>query len=183
MKKILLPIVLVLFASQVFGEAKETANIRKAAEAGDAAAQSCLGWAYANGTGVLKDDKEAAKWYRKAADQGYADAQFLLGNMYHNGEGVPQDHKEAVKWYRKAAEQGDPNAQDSLGLMYANGEGVLKDDVAAFVWFNLAAFNGAEDGPKARDSLAKEMTLAQIAEAKKLTKELLKKVEANKKKE
>ncbi len=51
------------------------------------------------------------------------------------------------------------------------------------MWFNLAAFNGAEDGPKARDSLAKEMTLAQIAEAKKLTKELLKKVEANKKKE
>ena len=181
--------------------------------------QFSLALDYTTGNGVLKDNKEAAKWYRKAADQGDADAQFLLGNIYYDGEGVLKDYKEAVRWYRKAAEQGDPNAQDSLGLMYANGEGVLKDskeavkwyrkaaeqghadaqgrvgvhyylgegvlkdDVAAFVWFNLAAFNGAEDGPKARDSLAKEMTLAQIAEAKKLTKELLKKVEANKKKE
>ncbi len=95
----------------------------------------------------------------------------------------PQGLQGSVKWYRKAAEQGHADAQGRVGVHYYLGEGVLKDDVAAFVWFNLAAFNGAEDGPKARDSLAKEMTLAQIAEAKKLTKELLKKVEANKKKE
>jgi TPR repeat protein len=37
------------------------------AEAGDAVAQCNLGWCYANGTGVEKDEKEAVKWYTKSA--------------------------------------------------------------------------------------------------------------------
>ena len=77
------------------------------ADQGDASAQYNLGLMYANGNGVLKDDKQATKWYRKAADQGDADAQYNLGWMYHKGRGVLKDHKQAVKWYRKAADQGD----------------------------------------------------------------------------
>ena len=40
------------------------------AEKGDADAQNELGFAYANGEGVVKNEAEAVKWYRKAADQG-----------------------------------------------------------------------------------------------------------------
>ena len=58
---------------------------------------------YDTGKGVLKDDKEAVKWYRKAAEQGDAKAQNNLGVKYGNGLGVLKDYKEAVKWYRKAA--------------------------------------------------------------------------------
>ena len=77
----LLPIVLVLFASQVFGES--IAELRKKAEAGDAKAQGRLGYWYATdqydtGEGALEDDKEAVKWYRKAAEQGVAMAQVHL---------------------------------------------------------------------------------------------------------
>ncbi|MFZ2168420.1 MAG: hypothetical protein WAW61_02170 [Methylococcaceae bacterium] len=36
---------------------------------------------YANGEGIVQDDKQAACWFRKAADQGEAVAQFNLGWM------------------------------------------------------------------------------------------------------
>ncbi len=55
---------------------------RKAAEQGDADAQHNLGWMYANGKGVIENDKEAVKWYRKAAEQGHTKAQQKLDAMY-----------------------------------------------------------------------------------------------------
>ena len=48
---------------------------RKAAEQGDADAQSSLGYMYRKGQGVTQDDAEAVNWTRKAADQGNAEAQ------------------------------------------------------------------------------------------------------------
>jgi len=52
---------------------------RRAAEAGNAAAQFNLGVCYANGDGVAKDAEQAVSWYRRAAEAGHADAQFNLG--------------------------------------------------------------------------------------------------------
>ena len=83
-----------------------------------------LGAMYANGRGVMPNDKEAVEWYRLAAEQGHAKAQYNLGYMYANGRGVIQDDKEAVKWYRLAAEQGNAEAQNYLVLMCANGDAV-----------------------------------------------------------
>ena len=121
----------------------EIDRCRVAAEQGDAAAQSNLGWRYANGRGVRQDDVEAVRWYRQAAEQGNAAAQFNLGWMYDNGRGVRQDDVEAVRWYRKAAEQGNAAAQNNLGWMYANGQGGLpKDDVEAVQWYRKAAEQG-----------------------------------------
>lgn len=79
-------------------------EIRKAAEQGDAVAQFTLGFAYAKGVGVTRDDAEAAKWFRKAAEQGNAAAQGILGLMYRTGQGVTRDDVEAVKWFSKSAE-------------------------------------------------------------------------------
>ena len=92
-------------------------EFKKAAEQGDARAQFNLGVMYANGRGVIQDDKEAVKWFRLAAEQGVAEAQYNLGIMYDNGEGVIQDDKEAVKWWRLAAEQGNAKAQYNLGAV------------------------------------------------------------------
>jgi len=55
------------------------------AEAGDAEAQTDLGFMYANGLGVPQDYTEALKWYRKAVAQGYALGQNNLGVMYAEG--------------------------------------------------------------------------------------------------
>jgi hypothetical protein len=87
---------------------------RKAADLGDASAQTKLGWMYQRGWVIQQDDDEALKWLRKAADQGDALGQYRLGTMYENGQGVPQDYAEAVKWYRLAADQG--NALGRIGL-------------------------------------------------------------------
>jgi TPR repeat protein len=76
-----------------------------ASEEGDAQAQAWLGYIYASGKGLPRNDAEAAKWYRKAAEQGNAYAQYTLGLFYDTGEGIPQDFAEAARWFRKAAEQ------------------------------------------------------------------------------
>ena len=172
----LLPLVLVLFACNVFGESKEIAEIRKLAEAGDAAAQHNLGELFYD----AKDFKESFKWFHKAAKLGHAKAQHMLGLMYNHSIGVPFDVKEAAKWYRKAAEQGHWEAQWYLGYAYHTGSGVPKDYVAAYAWYNLADYNGYTQGAKARDILAKKMLSEQIAKAQELSKELLKKIEAKK---
>ena len=64
--------------------------VRQAADQSYAAAQSTLGWMYAQGKGVAQNDAEAIKWFTKAANQNYADAQNNLGLMYEKGQGVPQ---------------------------------------------------------------------------------------------
>ena len=115
---------------------------RKAAEQGDAGAQTYLGWLYASGQGVPQDYAQAVAWFRKAADQGNAKAQFNLGLSYDDGHGVAMDHEQAAVWYRKAAEQGVAEAQDNLGLLYSNGQGVPQDYEQAAVWFRKAADQG-----------------------------------------
>ncbi len=152
-------------------------EFRPLAEQGDAAAQTFLGVMYENGEIVPQDDAEAARWYRLAAEQGFSVAQMSLGLMYYNGRGVPQDDAEAMRWYRLAAEQGDADAQTGLGFMYDNGTGVPQDYVQAHMWFNLAASGGNEDGRGNRDTVAQQMTPAQIAEAQRLAREWLEKHE------
>ena len=84
------------------------------AEKGDADAQNELGFAYANGEGVVKNEAEAVKWYRKAADQGDADAQNNLGFMYGEGNGVVKDEIEGYKWFLLAGAQGDEDAKEMI---------------------------------------------------------------------
>jgi uncharacterized protein len=60
--------------------------------AGDARAQTYLGYMYANGIGVPQNFMVAAGWYRCASQQGIARAQYMLGLMYDKGQGVPQDY-------------------------------------------------------------------------------------------
>lgn len=114
----------------------------KAAEQGDASAQTFLGNTYRDGLEVVQSDEEAVAWYRKAANQGFANAQSNLGWMYKNGRGVVQSDAEAVYWYRKAAEQGDAYAQFQLGVLYYLGRGVKKNDMESAVWCRKSAEQG-----------------------------------------
>src|SRR2546429_188816 len=97
-------------------------DMRKAAEEGDAAAQSYLGICYQTGQVVQQDYEEAVKWYKKAAEQECAPAQCNLGLCYETGRGVKQDVRAAVRWFCRAARQGDKTAQHNLGVYYANLE-------------------------------------------------------------
>ena len=72
-------------------EDEEVKKLRRAAEQGDASAQTSLGWLYMYGQGVPQNDKEALKWFRLAAAQGYANGQYNVGLLYMMGRGVPQN--------------------------------------------------------------------------------------------
>ena len=65
---------------------------RKAADQGDASAQTNLGLMYDKGQGVTQDYAAAMRWYRKAPDQNLVVAQYNLGVMYDKGQGVTQDY-------------------------------------------------------------------------------------------
>ncbi len=147
----------------------------KAAAQGDASAQVILGMLYANGQDVPQDYAKARQWYEKAAAQGDAVAQYNLGGLYAKGEGVPQDLAKSLQWMEKAADKGYAMAQHVLGGLYANGYLVPRDFVRAYMWYDLAVEQYQRQGAdsveveQSRDIVAKQMTPAQIAEAKRLT--------------
>jgi len=152
-----------------YQETESLKQLRKAADEGNADAQTRLGLLYYRGRGVPQDYAEALRWSRKAADQGDAVAQFNLGFMYSKGRRMPQDFVETARWYRKAADQGNADAQFNLGLMYHKGQGVPRDSVEAHMWLSLAASRASGDDvtkfTNERDLVAKKMTPRQIAEA------------------
>jgi TPR repeat protein len=118
------------------------------------------------------DYATARRLLHPLANQGVAGAQNDLGVIYYYGQDVPQDYAEAAKWFWLAADQGLAIAQNSLGQMYAAGEGVPQDYVRAHMWFNLSAAQESHLlAAEHRDSIAKRMTPAQIAEAQKLARE------------
>ena len=96
--------------------APDFAATKKAAESGNALAQTNLGLMYYNGQGVPQDYAEAMKWFRLAADQGYGAAQDNLGLMYRDSQGVPQDYVETYAWFSVAAAGGFPNAAKGRDL-------------------------------------------------------------------
>ena len=145
------------------------------AEQGDANAQYNLGVMYDRGQGVPQDYKTVVKWFKLAAEQGHVNALHNLGVMYDRGQGVPQDYKTALKWYILAAEQGAGRSQYNVGVMYNTGRGTPQDIVYAHMWFNIAASSGFEDGVKARDLFAKEMTPSQLEKAQDLARECVRK--------
>ncbi len=138
--------------------------LRKAAVAGDAAAQVLLGLSYASGSGVPMSKTEPVKWYRKAADQGHALGEYYLGMAHLNGLGVPQRESEAAKWLGKAAVKGDSNAQNVLGQMYAEGRGVRKDEVEALAWLTHGKYM-SESQEMLREALKKKLTPEQLSKA------------------
>jgi uncharacterized protein len=129
---------------------------------GDAEAQLRLGLRYAEGDGVIQNDREAAKWFALAAKQGLSEAQYHYGLMLLNGRGVVQDYHAAFSWIEKPAQRGYAPAQYSLGELYRYGTGTAIDKARAYLWFNLAAAQGADAAAKARDSLVWQLKPEQI---------------------
>jgi TPR repeat protein len=130
---------------------------------GDAEAQLQLGARYAEGDGVIQNDKEAARWFALAAKQGLAEAQYQYGLALLRGRGVVQDYHAAFSWIEKPAQRGYAKAQYSLGELYRYGTGTAIDKARAYLWFNLAAAQGVEAAAKARDSLVWQLKPEQIA--------------------
>jgi uncharacterized protein len=89
--------------------------LRKAAEQDSAAAQTSIASMFLDGLGVVKDEKEALRWYRLGAKGENANAQNQAGGMLLRGaKGIPIDKVEARQWLQLAAAQGHKDAIDTL---------------------------------------------------------------------
>ena len=77
-------------------------------------------------------------------------------------------HTEAAAQWRAAARANDVRAMLALGRAFAKGVGVPQDFVEAHKWLNLAAGRGSAEAVAERDALAREMTVGERAEARKL---------------
>ena len=86
-------------------------RLPKAAEQGQAPAESLPGADYFKGPGVLENQAESVKRWYKAAKHGQAAAQIHLSEIYETGDGVTQDFVAAYKWAKLAAAQGLEEAQ------------------------------------------------------------------------
>lgn len=147
-------------------QSKEAFSLfERAAEKGDVQSQYHVGYMYAEGEGVEKNEWGAERWYKKAAEQGYANASFDLHYLYvqratersyenskfrnemarlgviiaDKRDSVEQDYLvQASWWYRKAAEQGYAAAQYGVAADYENGNGVPQNDAEAARWYGEA---------------------------------------------
>src|SRR6266542_3010807 len=150
----------------------DLAQIKLAAEKGDADAQDKLGekywWSF--------DFPTAVKWFRKSAEQGNAHAQLKLGEMLINGKpkmgqsetAVPRAPEEAIKWIAASATQGFVEAERLLGSCYENGWVAKQDFVDAYKWYRLAGQNPTLNAEL--DRVILKMSQEQIQEGEKRAK-------------
>lgn len=138
-------------------------GLKDRAMKGDAEAELKMGLQYAEGDGVIRNNKEAIRWFEKAALHGQVEAQYHYGLALLNGRGVLQDYKEAFHWIEQSAQRGYSHAQFQLGEIYRNGIGTEIDNARAYLWYNLAAAQGIDEAASIRDSLVGQLQPKQIA--------------------
>jgi TPR repeat protein len=115
-------------------------QLQAAADGGIVEAMYEVGVAYREaGWGLLRDLREAAKWFRLAADRGHGPAMARLAKLYFNGFGVTLDRKKAYEWGAKAMQSQDAFA---VGCCFYWGLGVAEDEKVAMKYFVAAAEHG-----------------------------------------
>ena len=71
---------------------------------GDPDAQYSLARLFLNGTGGVKDPRQALRWLNLAANKGQARAQALLGHLIFKGDVVPRQAARGLMWLTLARE-------------------------------------------------------------------------------
>ena len=111
----------------------------KAAEQGSDIGEFYLGYFYAQGYGIKKDDNLSFEWYSKAAKQNNPHALNNLAYCYEHGRGTSSNLIKAACYYEEAAKMGNVTAQKNLAKCYKKGIGVNVDPQKAFLWILDAA--------------------------------------------
>ena len=101
-------------------------------------------------------------------------AQYYLAMMYLRGEGIGQSYEEAAKWFRKSGEQRVRQAQYRLAELYMKGRGVPKDYEYAYAWYRVAAEHKHRKSMDALAAARANLSPAELEEAEKLSRKLIK---------
>jgi exopolysaccharide production negative regulator len=141
------------------GERKNAlTSLQYAADHGHGVALWQLGRMYAEGDGVVRDDRRAFEYFRKFADSHaddhpstprsrfVANAFVALGHYYLDGipnSPIKADPGRAQEMFSYAASYfGDPDAQYYLARLYLDGKGTPRDARQAARWLSLSANKG-----------------------------------------
>lgn len=87
--------------------------LRKAAEAGHAAAQAMYGQLLLG----TAQEEEAVAYFKKSADQKNTEGEFYYGTSLLTGEGIKKNPLEGRKWILIAAEKGFVDAENQMALI------------------------------------------------------------------
>ncbi|CAN1502568.1 Sel1-like repeat [Rhabdaerophilaceae bacterium] len=120
-------------------------RLRDAAVTGNQSAIFEIGARLADGRGVTRDQKLAARWFEQAAAAGHAPSQYRLASLYREGNGVNKDPAIAFQWFDRAAAQGHVLAMHNAGVLLAEGVHGAPDYAGAALWFRRAAEHGIKD--------------------------------------
>ncbi|MBT6449574.1 MAG: DUF4339 domain-containing protein, partial [Verrucomicrobiales bacterium] len=108
---------------------------------------------------------------RAKAQAGDAQAQVSLGLKFINGaDGLNKNPQATEKLWLRAAKQGQLTAQMNLGLLYSRGALGEKDPLKAYQWAKLSFQGGHQRAKQLAETLEKELTPEQIAEAEQFIK-------------
>jgi localization factor PodJL len=120
-------------------------RLRDAALAGSPAAIFEIGARLADGRGMARDTKLAARWFEQAAAQGHGPSQYRLASLHREGRGVARDAALAFQWFDRAAAQGHVLAMHNAAVLLAEGVHGAPDYAGAALWFKRAAEHGVKD--------------------------------------
>lgn len=112
-------------------EAASFELMRQLAQDGDPVAEYALALRYFEGdekNGLVRDEKQAFRWFSRAAEHGSLAAQAKLGFLYWGGRGVPKDLNQAYFWTVLARARGDQENKDLAAVLAA---GMTRSQAAA----------------------------------------------------
>lgn len=104
------------------------------AEMGSAWAQTYIGRAYINGSGVAKNPERGFEWLHRAADAGDNEAMSMLAQAYSTGAFGERDYENALHWYLASARFGDVMSMRSVVRILANESRSVFDLEKAYFW-------------------------------------------------
>jgi TPR repeat protein len=120
----------------------DVVELRDACDANDPAACGMLGYCFAHGEGVQRDDAKAVELYRTSCDAGVGGACGNLGFMFANGRGVARDDHAAFELYERACKAGSLGDCTNLANAFELGHGTNRDLARARALFAESCAKG-----------------------------------------
>jgi len=139
------------------------ANLRPAAERGDARAMILLGNMYAQGFGVEQDDVEAFVLFRRAAEKDNLEGIRAVATFYQAGRGVSANTRLAIEWFERGAKMGDQTCAFFYAVhLYQGSKGETFDfkpnHAESYKWFLIASEGMAfPNMAKVAENMAKQV--------------------------
>ncbi|MCI4677933.1 sel1 repeat family protein [Rhodoblastus acidophilus] len=96
---------------------------------GDPNAQYNLARLYMDGAaGLIKDNRQAARWLYLAAEKGHVESQALLGHLLFSGDGLPVQRARGLMWLTLAREGANGKGQGWVKTLYDEDMKVANDN-------------------------------------------------------